>query len=169
MRCWRMSQMGEKRKWSRSNGMSVLPLPPAESQSMNLSDGRAMLAARCFAACQSSWRDVRATEKRSTRKFGGTFTTDQGRIYRANRGTTFRGCKTVSSGDVCSRDGDRLAPLAIQDRASCSRHGPDARNDGAAATKQGKSNRYHHPLPRMVGGRNAFQSGPPDVGQGDAE
>src|SRR6516165_846786 len=41
-------------------------------------------------------------------------TTDQGRIYRANRGPSFLSCKTVSF--FRFRVGERLAPLAIEDR-----------------------------------------------------
>ena len=68
-------------------------------------------------------------------KFGGKLTTDQGRIYRTDRGTTFSLRKTVSLGTVRSRDGDHVA-LAIQDGASSRRHGHDARNDSAAPIKK---------------------------------
>jgi len=59
-------------------------------------------------------RDYRITALGDQGKFGGKLTTDQGRIYRTDRGTTFSIFKTVSLGNVRFRDGDRVA-LATQD------------------------------------------------------
>jgi hypothetical protein len=75
-------------------------------------------------------------------------TTDQGRIYRADRGTTFSVCKTVSLG--MSAPAWRWVIAARHPGwASSSRHGRNARNDSAAPTKQENRRRYQHPLPWM--------------------
>jgi hypothetical protein len=154
-----------------ADSCSAPKLPPVESHSMTLSDGRAMLAARRSAACQSSWRDVRYHRNGEAlddqRKFGGRHTTDQGRIYRADRETTFLVCKTVSLGDVALPRWRSVGAAHHPGSASCSRHGHDARNDGAAPTKQETA--IDTTIHFRGWGRNAFQNGPADVGQGDAQ
>jgi hypothetical protein len=103
-------------------------------------------------------RDYRITALGDQGKFGGKLTTDQGRIYRTDRGTTFYLCKTVSLGNVRSRDGDQVA-LANTGWASSSRHGHDARNDSAAPIRKQTS------IPTFTfvdGGQNAFQEAPAD-------
>jgi hypothetical protein len=52
--------------------------------------------------------------KLSSKETWCSLTTDQGRIYGADHGAKFLNCKTVPF--FRSRDGERLAPLAIEDR-----------------------------------------------------
>src|SRR5207237_9591195 len=107
--------------------------------------------------------DVRRGSSRSVRRqvYHKTNVEFTGRT----RGYILRVSKTVSSG----MSAPAMAvgwPARHPGLASCSRHGPDARNDGAAPTKQETA--LDTTIASVDGGGNALK-GPVDACQGGSE